>query len=372
MKSREIIEIKGTLNTKKGCSIKNMVAAYIAGEARDIIMCSYKNLFQMDKDLAHKYISLAAEIFQYRAAEDKVLTLARKEKDDKEGDALKWTLESKLKDDEAVLSLINKLNDTYSYVGNFLILLFYNDYDIPGKGSDGINQDESEIVYSHIIGCICPLKLEKPEICYERDKHDFAFGERRWKIAKPTNGFLYPAFEERRADYDRVMYYTADASNPDHKLMEEGLECEKMLTATECREFFEKAVKERTASAERAESILKKANKQFELMTLEEEVNYGVQPKHISPIGLERVLQHSGMTDEEAQDVADRYMRRLAGCADWAKVAHLQNSKAAAAFEAEEKREKLRELMKQAGEALMEAGLPRMSEEIDKMLQEIK
>ena len=46
--------------------------------------------------------------------------------------------DSKLKDDALLEEFYDKIIESYEYVGNFLILLIHDVYDVPGKTSDGI------------------------------------------------------------------------------------------------------------------------------------------------------------------------------------------------------------------------------------------
>ena len=46
--------------------------------------------------------------------------------------------------------------------GNYLILLAHDTYDVPYRGKDGeVQQDASDQVYSYILCCVCPVKLDQ-------------------------------------------------------------------------------------------------------------------------------------------------------------------------------------------------------------------
>lgn len=112
---------------------------------------------------------------------------------------LKVILSCGLKNDALLYVLYELLADGFPVDYHFAIYLFHGIYDIPAKAKDKTVLGESEEIYEFIIGAICPLKDE-----YEPEE--------------PVLGFLYPAFSDRSADYDRIDIYH---KNPEQE--EEGL-----------------------------------------------------------------------------------------------------------------------------------------------------
>ena len=51
--------------------------------------------------------------------------------------------DSKLKDEALLEEFYDKIIETYEYVGNYLILLIHDVYDVPGKTSDGIEMEDA-------------------------------------------------------------------------------------------------------------------------------------------------------------------------------------------------------------------------------------
>ena len=75
------------------------------------------------------------------------------------------------------------------------IYVFHGNYDIPLKGSDKVQQRESEEIYSFLVCAICPVD------------GDYEAGE-------PQQGFLFPAFSDRAGDIDGIDVFSADG-NPE-------------------------------------------------------------------------------------------------------------------------------------------------------------
>ena len=63
-------------------------------------------------------------------------------------------------DDALLDEFYDKVIQYYYYVGNYLILLIHNAYDVPGRASDGLDmEDASDEVFSYQLCSICPVNL---------------------------------------------------------------------------------------------------------------------------------------------------------------------------------------------------------------------
>lgn len=90
-----------------------------------------------------------------------------------------------LKNDALMDIFYEQIADGYVVDHEFAIYVFHGVYDVPLKGKDKENQQESEEVYDFIVCTISPMKAE-----YEPDMPEF--------------GFLYPAFSDRSADREKI------------------------------------------------------------------------------------------------------------------------------------------------------------------------
>ena len=94
-----------------------------------------------------------------------------------------------------------RIIDMYDYTGNYLILLVYSAYDVPGKTNDNILMDDaSEEVYRFILCSICPVNLSKPGLSYNNETNQIQKRIQDWVVSMPMNGFLFPAFNDRSTD----------------------------------------------------------------------------------------------------------------------------------------------------------------------------
>lgn len=68
--------------------------------------------------------------------------------------------------------------------------------------------DASDYVYEFILCSICPVKLDKPGLCYNVSHNTIENRVQDWVVGAPENGFLFPAFTDRNTDIHNLLYFT--------------------------------------------------------------------------------------------------------------------------------------------------------------------
>lgn len=133
--------------------------------------------------------------------------------------------------------------ENYDYVGNYLILIFHDAYDVITKTNDDLKIDESEEVYTYLLCAICPVNLSKPGLGYRADENRIGVRIQDWVVGVPDVGFLYPSFIERSTDIHSLTYYVHDAKDSHPDFVESVLGCDSKRTATEEKQTFHSMVK---------------------------------------------------------------------------------------------------------------------------------
>ena len=129
--------------------------------------------------------------------------------------------ESKLGDDELLHSFFQKIIDSVTLEGNYLILIGCDSYDVPFKGKDDLSDsDKSEEVYTYLICAICPVKQTKPNLHYVPEEKLFHDGAMNQPVSAPVLGFLFPAFDNRATNIYNALYYTHDIKVSQDALIE--------------------------------------------------------------------------------------------------------------------------------------------------------
>ena len=148
--------------------------------------------------------------------------------------------ESKLQDDELLHSFFQKIIDSVTIEGNYLILLGCDSYDVPFKGKDDLSDsDKSEEVYTYLICAICPVKQTKANLHYVPQEKLFHDGAMNQPVSAPTLGFLFPAFDNRATNIYNALYYTHDVKTSQDALIEALFNTPVPMPAYEQKKCFE-------------------------------------------------------------------------------------------------------------------------------------
>ena len=209
MTKQEISEIKKLL-TQKNCSITRICGCYVDGEKNK--KTEFKQAFlALPEEEMFKYFEILRKTLSGTLGKN-LLTLEFPLKSEEEGGTQEFLLrlrDSKLKDDALLEEYYDKIIANYEYVGNYLILVVHDVYDVPGKTSDGIEmEDASDEIYEYILTCICPVELSKPGLSYNAEENTFLNRIRDWVVTLPETGYLFPAFTDRSSDIHSALYYS--------------------------------------------------------------------------------------------------------------------------------------------------------------------
>lgn len=148
--------------------------------------------------------------------------------------------ESKLGDDELLHSFFQKIIDSVTLEGNYLILIGCDSYDVPFKGKDDLSDsDKSEEVYTYLICAICPVKQTKPNLHYVPEEKLFHDGAMNQPVSAPALGFLFPAFDNRATNIYNALYYTHDIKVSQGALIEALFNTPVPMPAAEQKKCFE-------------------------------------------------------------------------------------------------------------------------------------
>ena len=148
--------------------------------------------------------------------------------------------ECKLSDDELLHGFFQKIIDTVTLEGNYLILIGCDSYDVPFKGKDDISDaDKSEEVYTDLICAICPVKQTKANLHYVPEEKLFHDGAMNQPVSAPVLGFLFPAFDNRSTNIYNALYYTHDIKVSQDALIEAIFNTPVPMPAAEQKKCFE-------------------------------------------------------------------------------------------------------------------------------------
>ncbi|MBR3811744.1 MAG: DUF4317 domain-containing protein [Agathobacter sp.] len=257
MNKKEILELKRRFK-KEEASFTRLVGCYVDGNKNKI--CKFGGKFlNMEEEEYYKYLEIANKALSGTLGNN-LLELSFPLQEEEVGgrqQILMALRESKLEDENLLDTYYDLVIDTYDEVGNYLILLYHDSYDVMRRTSDNDDLDESEEVYNYLICAICPVALSKPGLGYLEAEGRIGSRIRDWVVGAPDTAFLFPAFTDRSTDIHALMFYTKNTKEPHSEFMANGLGCPVERTATEQKMAFHSIVRNALgAEDEHTEDIL--------------------------------------------------------------------------------------------------------------------
>ncbi len=315
MNKKDIREIKRRF-TKKGCTFTKMCGCYVDGEHNKITTFT-ETFLNLEEDEFFKYLDIAKKVFSGTLGNN-LLELEFPLTEEALGGKQQFLMalrESALKNEDLLDRFYDLVIESYSHVGNYLILVFHDAYDIMKKTKDNIEEDESEEVYEYLVCAICPVELSKPALGYQEDGNCIRSLIRDWVVGMPDTGFVFPAFTERSTDIHSVLFYTKDAKQPHAEFVEAGLGCVPRLTHTEKKMTFEDIVKNVIGDNEESKvlymDIHDNINEMVELKRQgyedEEEATAEKEPIVLTSLAFADILMDSGLSEEQTARIEKSY-----------------------------------------------------------------
>ena len=245
MIKQEISEIK-KLFTERNCSITRICGCYVDGEKNKKTELKQAFLALPEEEM-FKYFEILHKSLSGTIGKN-LLNLEFPLESESAGGTQEFLLrlrDSKLRDDALLEQFYDRIIESYEYVGNYLILLIHDAYDVPGRTKDDAEmEDASDEVYEYILACICPVDLSKTGLSYNAEENTFQNRLRDWVVGMPDTAFLFPAFNDRSTDLHSTLYYSKDAEELKENFVDLMLGCPLPLSAGGQKETFQSLVEE--------------------------------------------------------------------------------------------------------------------------------
>ena len=310
MIKREISEIKRQF-TPSSCSISRICGCYVDGEKNK--KAQFKEAFlSLPEEDMFKYFEILRKNLSGTLGKN-LLNLEFPLEAEKEGGPHEFLLKlraSRLQDDGLLDQFYDRIIETYEHVGNYLILLIHDAYDIPGKTSDGLEmEDASDEVFTYLLCCLCPVDLSKPGLSYNELENTFQNRIRDWVVGMPELGCLFPAFNDRSTDLHGALYYTKNANDLHDVFIEQMLGCPIPLPAEFQKESFQAIIEDTLGDAcdyETVKTIHENLNEMLE------EHKDAPEPLVLDKYQVRSLLEQSGV-EEEHLETFDKNFDETAG-----------------------------------------------------------
>lgn len=305
MFKQEINEIK-RLFTPSSCSITRICGCYVDGEKNK--KTEFKEAFlSLPEEEIFKYFELFRKVLSGNIGKN-LLNLEFPMNTEEEGGTQEFLLRlrnSKLKDDALLEEFYDRIIGSYEFVGNYLILLIHDAYDVPGKTTDGLTiEDASDTVFDYIMCCICPVALSKPGLSYDTETNEFHNRVRDWVVNMPETGFLFPSFNDRCTDIHSTLFYNKSPEEPHAEFVENVLGCALPLSAGGQKETFQTIIEE-TLGDDCEYEVIKNIHENLTEMI--EEHKEIPEPLTLDKKEVKNLLEKSGAPEEKLADFDKLY-----------------------------------------------------------------
>ena len=307
MIKQEISEIKKLFNPKK-CSIDRICGCYVDGEKNKKTQFSQAFLALPEEEM-FKYFEILKKALSGSLGKN-LINLEFPLSSEEAGGTQEFLYrlkQSGLRDDALLEQFYDQIISSYEYVGNYLILIIHDSYDVPKHTSDGIeNEDASDEVYEYVLACVCPVELSKPGLSYNPEENAFQNRIRDWVVSMPQMGFLFPAFNDRSTDLHGVLYYTKDGEDLKDGLVDAILGCPLPLSAGSQKETFHAIIEETLEDACDLE-IVKNIHEKLTEMVEEHKLKEDPEPLILDKNEVKTILADSGVSNEKLAHFEEHY-----------------------------------------------------------------
>ena len=308
MNRKEINEIKALYDSVQDCSILRLAGCYVNGE-KNKVKTFNESFYNLPEEEMYKYLEIFRKTLSGVPGKN-LLDMAFTEggADESAGHGLLDRIRrSELKDDEVLQSFYDKVISGYDIVGNYLILLIYQSYDVPGMTTDGImEEDASDEVYNYILCSICPMKLTKPGLGFDETVGEIHTLRQSFAVELPETGFIYPAFNERSSDDTMILYSTKRTDNIQDMLLEDVLKVSTTLPAKQQKAGFTEFVSDILGNDSSFETVLAvQENLSETIKTIKNESNG--ETVFLDKTAVRNVFENSGVSEEKLKDFSRKF-----------------------------------------------------------------
>jgi len=307
MINSEVLEIRKQFK-HDNCSITKVSGCYVDGE-KTIKTKFTETFLGMPEEETFKYFEIFKKTLSGTLSKN-LINMEFPTETEFNGGPQEFLLklrDSELKDEALLDEFYEKIINFYDYTGNYLILIIYAAYDVPGKTTDKLTLDDaSEEVYRYILCSICPVKLSKPGLCYNADTNQIEKRIQDWVVAMPENGFLFPAFNDRSTDIHSLLYYAKEADKLHEDFIMQMFGCQPPISAGGQKEVFQALIKE-TLGEECEYELVRNIHEKLNEVLEEHKMKETGEPLALDKTELKNIFANSGVADEKLQDFDEKF-----------------------------------------------------------------
>lgn len=342
MTKKDVLELKRRLK-KNECTFTRMSGCYVNAH-KEVVLSFAQNFLNLEDEEFYKYLEIAKKVLSGTLGNN-LLEYEFPLEEEAPGGKQQFLMGLRadgLNNEELLNRLYERIIESYDYVGNYLILVFHDAYDVIVRTNDNIKNDESDEVYEYLLCAICPVELTKPGLGYREDENRIGVRIRDWVVNVPENGFLFPAFTDRSTDIHSVLFYAKNPKDPHPELSELAFGCTSRRTAAEKKQSFQALIKQAIPDdEERGKKLFEDVQNGLQELIEEQEEEFEEEPTPVvlTKEAVQGLMNNIRIPEEVSAKITKSYEAEFEE--DAPTVDQLLDTKAVAAGAARKKEQEL-------------------------------
>lgn len=307
MNKKEITEIKKNFSDDCGYfTMNHVVTAFVDSEKN--IKCKTNNLYcTLPSDEAELIMINLKKVLSGQIGRNQLEYHFPKEAYMEDGSQkfLYEVLQSRFTDSEITDKFLNAIVEKMEYVSTYAIFAAHCTYSVLKKNKNDDLEDDTELDYNFIITAICPVNLRIDGLVYNEATNEIAKKANGDRIVElPSDGFLFPLFNDRSPDVNGVMYYTKDAKKPNTSIVDNLLGCEFVMSCQSEKATFQ-AILNNVVADELDYSMITTVNEKIQEIV--DQNSHETEIPTIDKNKLSSILWESGVSQEKLEHLPKVY-----------------------------------------------------------------
>ena len=306
MNEKEIAELRRRYRSDR-TNISRIFGCFV-NEKKEIISEFEQSLGSMSEDDADGMLSVLKKVLtgaQGRNLHE--IEFSTAEVNESEDYRLIFKLrEGKLADSAQRSELYAKVVSSLEIEGNYMILMAHDSYDVFDYGADGEKDIESNTVFSYIVCAICPIKAAKQTMSYYIPGKCLRSIGADTLIARPELGFVFPAFDDRKANIYKTLYYTRSIEDSHDAVVDALFGAELPMPAAEQKQTFGQILED-TVGDECSLRVVRSVHAQLEHKLEEHKNEKNPEPCVINRSDAGEMLRYCGVDEEKVEEFEKKF-----------------------------------------------------------------
>lgn len=214
--------------------------------------------------------------------------------------------ESGCKDEKTRRALFEKIAACVESDEGFAVLLAHENYDVFRFGADGEMKEDSTETFPYILCAVCPLRSGRPVLTFSASENRFVNSVLKSVVTAPTIGFMYPAFNDRKADIYSVGYYSRDIRDNHAEFASTVFGAQTPMPAAEQKMTFG-AVLSESVSDELSLDVVSAVHSGISDLIEEHKQSREREPLTISKGTVKRILRNGGVAEEHVEAFGKKF-----------------------------------------------------------------